>query len=118
MRTNQGNKCRNIPKSRKFPENVLNSRNACEKYVDNLEELNDLPGISVNVLREDGKAHGHKGYRLSLNPSTSGKCMQYLENERLCEEIFQVSLTISYDGLDSNQKIIEDILKLRDEKQK
>ncbi|MDR2777046.1 MAG: M3 family metallopeptidase [Puniceicoccales bacterium] len=105
-------------KAQKFTENVLDSRNAWERYVDNVEELKGLPSITVDVLREDAKAHGREGYRISLNPSTSGKCMQYLENEKLREEIFRASLTVGHDDPYSNQKLVEDILRLKDEKAK
>jgi oligopeptidase A len=105
-------------KAQKFTENVLDSRNAWERYVDDVEELKGLPSITVDVLREDAKVHGREGYRISLNPSTSGKCMQYLENEKLREEIFRASLTVGHDAPYSNQKLVEDILRLKDEKAK
>lgn len=105
-------------KAQKFTENVLDSRNAWERYVDDVEELKGLPSITVDVLREDAKAHGREGYRISLNPSTSGKCMQYLDDEKLREEIFRASLTVGHDDPYSNQKLVEDILRLKDEKAK
>jgi oligopeptidase A len=105
-------------KAQKFTENILDSRNAWERYVDDIEELKGLPSITVNVLREDAKAHGREGYRISLNPSTLGKCMQYLESEKLREEIFRASLTVGHDNPYSNQKLVEDILRLKDEKAK
>ncbi|MDR0693285.1 MAG: M3 family metallopeptidase [Puniceicoccales bacterium] len=105
-------------KAQKFAENVLDSRNAWERYVDDVEELKGLPSITVDVLREDAKAHGREGYRISLNPSTSGKCMQYLESEKLREEIFRASLTVGHKDPYGNQKLVEDILRLRDEKAK
>jgi Zn-dependent oligopeptidase len=69
------------PNAQKFSENVLDSRNASEKYVEDVEELKDLPEITIDILREDGLLH----------PSSSAKVMQYLENERLREENFRAS---------------------------
>ncbi|MDR2779228.1 MAG: M3 family metallopeptidase [Puniceicoccales bacterium] len=105
-------------KAQKFTENVLDSRNAWEKYVDDVEALKGLPPTTIDVLQEDAKAHSREGYRISLNPSTCGKCMQYLESEKLREEIFRASLTVGCDDPYSNREIVEDILKLRDEKAK
>ncbi|MDR1595964.1 MAG: M3 family metallopeptidase [Puniceicoccales bacterium] len=102
-------------KSQKFAENVLDSRNDWEKYIDDVVELVGLPQITIDVLREDAKEHGHDGYRVSLNPSSSAKCMQYLEDENLREEIFRASLAIGKKDPYNNEKIICDVLKLRDE---
>jgi oligopeptidase A len=102
-------------KSQKFSENVLDSRNAWEKYVTDPTELKGLPEITLNVLREDAKEHGHDGYRISLIPTSSAKCMQYLENDKLREEIFRASLTIGRSEPFNNHKIMSEILKLRDE---
>ncbi|MDR1401515.1 MAG: M3 family metallopeptidase [Puniceicoccales bacterium] len=102
-------------KSQKFTENVLDSRNAWEKYIDDASELEGLPRITVDVLHADAIEHGRDGYRISLNPSSSAKCMQYLKNEELREEIFRASLAVGRDDPYNNEKIIADILKLRNE---
>ncbi|MDR2737859.1 MAG: M3 family metallopeptidase [Puniceicoccales bacterium] len=102
-------------KSQKFCENVLDSQNAWEKYVDDANELRGLPRITVDILRDDAKAHGREGYRLSLNPSSSSKCMQYLESEKLREEIFRALLTIGRADPYNNGEIVADLLRLRDE---
>ncbi|MDR1433398.1 MAG: M3 family metallopeptidase [Puniceicoccales bacterium] len=102
-------------KSQKFAENVLDSRNAWEKYIDDASALDGLPKITVDVLREDAREHGREGFRISLNPSSSAKCMQYLESEALREEIFRASLTVGEKRPYANGKIIADILKLRSE---
>jgi Zn-dependent oligopeptidase len=104
------------PKAQKFSENVLNSRNVWEQCIDDAEELKGLHQITVDVSREHAKVHNNVGYRISLNPSSSAKCMQYLENERLPEENFRASLTISRDDPYGNGEIVRDILRLRDEK--
>jgi oligopeptidase A len=105
-------------KMQKFSENVLDSMNAWEKYVDDVSQLKGLPEITVAVLEEDAREHGHGGYRLSLTPSSMSKCMQYLENEALREEIFRASLTVGRVDPYGNEKIVADILRLRDEKAK
>lgn len=101
--------------SQKFSENVLDSRNAWEKYVNDVGELKGLPRMTLDILADDAKSKGHDGYRLSLNPSTCGKCMQYLENEALREEIFRASLTVGRNEPFNNQKIVKQLLKLRQE---
>jgi oligopeptidase A len=102
-------------KAQKFSENVLDSRNTWEKYIDDASELDGLPKITVDILRADAIEHDHSGYRVSLNPSSSAKCMQYLKDEKLREEIFRASLTVGRDDPYSNEKIIANILKLRNE---
>lgn len=101
--------------SQKFSENVLDSRNSWEKYVDNVDELKGLPEMTLDILAEDAKRKGREGYRLSLNPSTCGKCMQYLENESLREELFRASLIVGRKDQYNNQKIVERLLELRQE---
>jgi Zn-dependent oligopeptidase len=66
--------------SKKFSENVLDSRNAWEKYVDSIENLAGLPQITIDVLGKDAKKHGHGSDRISLDPSSSVKFMQYLDD--------------------------------------
>jgi oligopeptidase A len=101
--------------SQKFSENVLDSRNAWEKYVDSVENLAGLPQITIDVLGEDAKKHDHEGYRISLDPSSSAKCMQYLDDGNLREEIFRASLGVGSKDPHNNEKIVENILRLRNE---
>lgn len=102
--------------SQKFCENVLDSRNAWEKYVDDVTLLDGLPEVTLGVLYEDAKQHGKEGsYRISLNENCSAKCMQYLENEPLREEIFRGLLTIGTAEPYNNAQIVRRLLELRDE---
>ncbi|MDR3144242.1 MAG: M3 family metallopeptidase [Puniceicoccales bacterium] len=105
-------------KMQKFSENVLDSMNAWEKYVDDVSQLKGLPKITIGVLAEDAAEHGRSGYRISLNPSSMSKCMQYLEDENLREEIFRASLTVGRVAPYNNERLVEDVLRLRDEKAK
>ena len=102
-------------KCHKFEENVLDSRNAWEKYV-TIDELDGLPQMIIDILESDAKSHGHDGFRLSLDPSTLGKCMQKLDNENIREELYRASKTIGRGGKFDNADLVSDILKLRDAK--
>ena len=104
--------------SQKFSENVLDSVNAWEKYVDNVNELNGLPKIMIDMFADDAKAKGHSGYRITLNPPSLAKCMQYLENEKLREEIYRSSLNVGAKAPYDNKEIVNRILELRDESAK
>ncbi|MDR0679695.1 MAG: M3 family metallopeptidase [Puniceicoccales bacterium] len=105
-------------KAQKFSENCLDSRNAWEKYVDNAEILKGLPKIALDILAADAKRHGHSGYRLSLDAPSLGPCMQYLDDDNLRKELFEASLTVGRTGKYNNSSLIEEILKLRDERAK
>ena len=71
--------------SQKFSENVLDSVNALERYVEDVNELDGLPKIIIDMFADEAKANGYSGYRITLNPPSLAKCMQYLENENLRE---------------------------------
>ncbi|MDR1255682.1 MAG: M3 family metallopeptidase [Puniceicoccales bacterium] len=103
-------------KTQKFSENCLDSRNAWEKYVEDGAFLKGLPETTLAVLADDAKRHGRSGYRLSLDAPSYGPCMQYLDSDDLRRELFEASLAVGRAGEYNNATLVEEILKLRDER--
>ena len=63
----------------------------------NIEDENELMVYIKSwwdIFTDDAKAKGHFGYRIILNSVILSKYMQYLENEKLREEIYHASLNV------------------------
>ena len=64
------------------------------------------------MFTDNAKAKGHFGYRIILNSVILAKCMQYLENEKLREEIYHASLNVGEKKPYDNREIVNLILKI------
>ena len=64
------------------------------------------------MFTDNAKAKGHFVYRIILNSVILVKCIQYLENEKLREEIYRASLNVGVKEPYDNREIVNLILKI------
>lgn len=106
-------------KTLKFGENVLASTN---QYFKHITDISDLDGIPESVLEQyanDAKDRELDGYVVTLQYPSYVPFMTYAKNRELRKEISLANGKKSFanDEFD-NQKLIKDILKLKQEKAK
>tara|TARA_B110000003_G_scaffold148136_1_gene149187 strand:+ start:60277 stop:62313 length:2037 start_codon:yes stop_codon:yes gene_type:complete len=103
--------------TQKFGENVLDSTNAWELYVDSEDELEGLPESAKTGAAEDAKSKGKEGqWRFTQQFPSMYPVMQYAETAELRKKIWEGSGTIGHGGDHDNTEQIWEILKLRQEK--
>lgn len=103
--------------TQKFGENVLDSTNAWELFVDDESRLAGLPESAKAGAAEDAKAKGKEGqWRFTQQFPSMYPVMQYAEDASLRKEIWEGGCTIGHGGDSDNTQLIWDILRLRQEK--
>jgi oligopeptidase A len=103
--------------TQKFGENVLDSTNAWELFVENEEDLAGLPESAKATAAEDAAAKGKEGqWRFTQQFPSMYPVMQYAENDELRRKIWEGGCTIGHVGEYDNSQHIWNILKLRREK--
>lgn len=103
--------------TQKFGENVLDSTNQWELFVENEEELVGLPDSAKATAAEDAKVKGKEGqWRFTQQFPSMYPVMQYAETEALRKKIWEGGCTIGNGGDHDNSDHIWTILKLRKEK--
>ncbi|MDR0351103.1 MAG: M3 family metallopeptidase [Puniceicoccales bacterium] len=101
-----------------FGHNVLQARNAWEKFVTK-DELLGLPESVMKSMAEDAEKAGRPGeYRVSLKDSYINIYAWYLSNEELRKEILMKARNLCRDDSFSNRDMARKILTLRDESSK
>ncbi|MDB4419275.1 M3 family metallopeptidase, partial [bacterium] len=105
--------------TQKFGENVLDSTNAWELYIDDESRLAGLPDSAKSAAAEDAKSKDKEGqWRFSMQHPSMMPVMQHADDESLRKEMWEGSCTIGHGGENDNTDILWDILRLRDEKAK
>lgn len=103
--------------TQKFGENVLDSTNAWELYVEDEAELAGLPESAKIGAAEDAKSKGKEGqWRFTQQFPSMYPVMQYAESTNLRKKIWEGGGTIGNGGDHDNTEQIWSILKLRQEK--
>lgn len=104
-------------KSLQFGQNALASTNA---YFKHITEKDQLKGISEAVLQqyaEEAKERGLDGYVITLQYPSYLPAITYAENRELRKELSLANGKKSFDGGEfDNQKLIKEIVKLRQDK--
>lgn len=104
-------------KSLQFCQNALASTNA---YFKHITEKDQLKGISEAVLQqyaEEAKERGLDGYVITLQYPSYLPAITYAENRELRKELSLANGKKSFDGGEfDNQKLIKEIVKLRQDK--
>ena len=104
-------------KSLQFGQNALASTNAYFKHITNKEELKGIPEAILQQYEEDAKEKGLEGYVITLQYPSYLPAMTYAENRELRKELALANGKKSFDGGEyDNQKLIKEIVKLRQEK--
>ncbi len=96
-----------------YAQNLLNAINQYELIIEDYEDVKELPETELEkakVKREDGKVI----YRFTLQQPSYIAYMTYGSNRKLREELYKAYTTRAPE----NEKLIEEILSLRDEKAK
>jgi len=98
--------------SHKFSQNLLDATNSYEMIIDDYEDVKELPKSDLELAKfeEDGKIK----YRFTLQMPSYIAYITYGSNRDKREEIYKAYCTRAPE----NGKIIEEILKLKDEKVK
>jgi oligopeptidase A len=103
--------------TQKFGENVLDSTNAWELFIENEDELAGLPESAKASAAEDAKGKGKEGqWRFTQQFPSMYPVMQYAENEALRRQLWEGGCTIGQGGKYDNTQHIWNILNLRREK--
>ncbi len=109
-------------KSREFGERVLDSTNAWEYVTEDAEEVRGLPESALMLARQDALEHGHgseekPAWRFNLQFTSSRPVLTYAHSEELRKRIWEGLQTRGAAEHDT-QKLIHEILALREEKAK
>jgi oligopeptidase A len=101
--------------STKFAQNALDSTNAFELIITDLNELKGLPADALQAAALSAKSKGKEGYRFTLQAPSILPVYQYAENAALREKISRASSTIASAAPYDNRPIIEQTTTLRRE---
>jgi len=96
-----------------YAQNLLNATNQYELIIGDFEDVKELPETELEkakVKREDGEVV----YRFTLQQPSYIAYMTYGSNRKIREELYKAYTTRAPE----NEKLIEEILSLRDEKAK
>ncbi len=107
--------------TQKYKENVLDSTNAFEFIVDDVERLKGLPANVIESARTDALAkglgsHDQPRYRLTLKAPCLIPVLQYCDDTGVREAMWRGSSGIGKGGAYDNTDLIWTILRLRQEK--
>ena len=103
--------------TQRYGENVLDSTNAWELFVEDESRLAGLPESVKAGAAEDAKAKGKEGqWRFTQQFPSMYPVMQYAEDDSLRKEIWEGGCTIGHGGEHDNSDLVWEILRLRQEK--
>lgn len=106
--------------TQKYSENVLDSTNAWELVIDNVDQLRGLPNSAIEAARADATAKGlgtpeSPKYRFTLKVPSMLPVMEHLEDASIRKQVWEGSTTVGR-GVFDNTDLIWKILQLRHEK--
>lgn len=103
--------------TQKFGENVLDSTNAWELYLEDESQLSGLPESAKVAAAEEAKAKEKDGQFLFTQQFPSMfPVMQYAEDDSLRRKVWEGSIAVGHSGDHENSDLIWRILQLRQEK--
>ncbi|KAF2295747.1 hypothetical protein GH714_033807 [Hevea brasiliensis] len=111
--------------SQKFGENVLDATKKFEKLITDKKEIEGLPATALSLAAQTAISKGHKEataengpWIITLDAPSFMSVMQHAHNRALREEVYRAYVTRASSGDLDNTPIIDQILKLRQEKAK
>ncbi|MGC6427592.1 MAG: M3 family metallopeptidase [Akkermansiaceae bacterium] len=105
--------------TQKFSENVLDSTNAWELWIDDESRLAGLPDSAIAAAAEEARSKDKGGqWRFTLQHPSMMPVMQHANDESLRKAMWEGSCTIGHGGHHDNTDLLWDILRLREEKAK
>ncbi|KAI4387178.1 hypothetical protein MLD38_005028 [Melastoma candidum] len=111
--------------TKKFDENVLDATKKFEKLITDKNEIDGLPATALGLAAQTAVTKGHANatpedgpWIITLDAPSFMSVMQHARNRALREEIYRAYVTRASSGDINNTPIINQILKLRQEKAK
>lgn len=100
----------------KFSQNVLDATNSFELVLPDDSRLSGLPASALAAARENAKAKGLDGYRLTLQAPSYVPALTYLDDASLREQLYRASSTRATSAEHDNRPLVAEIVALRDRK--
>jgi oligopeptidase A len=100
----------------RFSENVLDSTNAFDLYIDNEEGLAGLPPSARAAARESAARKGREGWRFTLQGPDYVALMTYLDDAGVREKVYRAFAVRSTETERDNRPLVARILELRAER--
>ncbi len=100
----------------KFSENVLDSTNAFELYIDNEEGLAGLPPSARAAARESAARTQREGWRCTLQGPDYVALMTYLDDAGVRQRVYHAFAVRSTEAERDNRPLVARILELRAER--
>ncbi|HLW63432.1 MAG TPA: M3 family metallopeptidase, partial [Flavobacterium sp.] len=105
--------------SLKFNENVLAETNAYQLHITNEIDLEGLPGGAVEAANNQAEKQGLKGYVFTLDYPSYIPFVTYAKNRKFRKEITVANGKKGFQDNDfNNEQIVQDLVKLRDQRAK
>ena len=105
--------------SPQFSENVLKATNSFELWISDRQQLAGLPESALEASAQEATKKGKPGQWLfTLQAPSFLPFMQYSKNRELREKLWRAYGSRAYQGEVNNQKVILDMVRLRDERAK
>ncbi|MDE6207312.1 MAG: M3 family metallopeptidase [Muribaculaceae bacterium] len=102
-----------------FNKNLLNATNAFEIVVDDEARLAGLPEGSIAQAADEAKARGYEGkWVFTLHAPSRLPLLQYAADRDLRQQMYEGYTTLAFEGENSNQPVINKILRARAQKAK
>lgn len=107
--------------TQKYSENVLDSTNAWELFIDDPARLKGLPQSAIDAARQEAAAKErgtpeHPQFRFTLKAPSMIPVLEYLDDEDIRRQVWEASTRIGREGEHDNTSLVWQILQLRHEK--
>ncbi len=101
----------------KFAENVLDSTNSWEKFIEDEALLAGVPETAKKAAKADAERKNRPAaWRFTLQAPSLFPILQYAENDELRKEFWAASNAVGNGGKFDNTALVHEILSLRNEK--
>ncbi|MGF1453481.1 MAG: M3 family metallopeptidase [Opitutales bacterium] len=100
--------------AQQFSENVLDSTNAWECYIEDETRLSGLPQSVRDAAREEAAAKGRpEAWRFSLQAPSLLPVLRYADDDRLREEVWRAYTRVGWTEKHDNTPLVRRLLQLR-----
>jgi oligopeptidase A len=104
-------------KTQKYSENVLDSTNDWDYFIDDEKQLKGLPASALAVAKQSATAKGRpESWRITLQQPSVFPVLQYAEDASLRQKCWEALSQVGHKGKWDNTVLVSEILALRDEK--
>lgn len=100
----------------KFSQNVLDSTNAFELFVEDEARVAGLPPLAKQAARASAASKGREGYRFTLNAPSFVPAVTHLDDAALREQLYRAYNERAASGDLDNRGLIKRVLELRRQK--